>query len=145
VLPNIITDNILNLVVAETRYKVAMKAPKNIALRYFRFAANTGLTAEYLKLIGKRNDDKCWWCREAPTQNREHLFKKCRKWRRQQEKLWKRLGQVGLTKTHALSTIFAEPQATSSILDFLESTSVGKVGEEEAEKAGEREGERNGD
>ena len=114
-----------------------MKAPKNIALRYFRFAANTGLTAKYLKLIGKRNDDKCWWCPEALPQNREHLFKECRKWRRQQEKLWKRLGQVGLTKAHALSTIFAEPQATSSILEFLESTNVGKVGDE-AETAAER-------
>ena len=119
--------------------QVAMKAPKNIALRYFRFAANTGLTAKYLKLIGKRNDDKCWWCPEALPQNREHLFKECRKWRRQQEKLWKRLGQ---SRSHKKARPIDDIRRTSSYLEYLGLSRVDKRGE--SRRGGSGEGRREG-
>jgi len=111
-----------------------MKARKIIAQRHFRFAANKSFTAEYLKATARRESDRCWWCREAPIQNRDHLFKTCRRWRRQHEALWKALKPLGLTKAHALATVFAEPKATPSILEFLESTDVGKYPDEDTER-----------
>jgi len=112
----------------------AMNARKSIAQRYFRLAANKSFTAEYLKATGRRESDRCWWCHEALLQNRDHLFKICRRWRRQQEVLWKALKPLGLTRTHALASIFAEPKATRSILEFLECTDVGKYPDEDAER-----------
>ncbi|TGZ78694.1 RnaseH-domain-containing protein [Ascodesmis nigricans] len=101
----------------------AAKARKKVALQYYRFAADRAVTAVYLKSIGKRDSDECWWC-DGPRQTRDHLFKECRTWRREQEGLWNTLKKEGFMKTHALSTIFAEPRATSVILTFIEETLV---------------------
>ncbi|TGZ79079.1 hypothetical protein EX30DRAFT_373402 [Ascodesmis nigricans] len=91
-----------------------------------------------MKKIKRAENEKCWWC-GAPRQNRGHLFKECSNRRRQQEKLWKNLGEEGLTKTHALSSIFAELRATAAILEFLESTDVVKLYNEEERKRQEEE------
>ena len=39
-----------------------------------------------------------------------------------------------LAQSHALASIFAEPKATRSILEFLECTDIGKYPEEDAER-----------
>ena len=103
-----------------------MRAYKRLASRYFRFAADKAITAEYLERIGRATSAKCWW-RGDLHQDREHLFKVCRHWRRQQEKLWKDLNKIGLSKRHTLSTIFSERRATAAILKFLENSDVGKA------------------
>ncbi|TGZ84073.1 hypothetical protein EX30DRAFT_369375 [Ascodesmis nigricans] len=112
----------------------AAKARKKIALQYYRFAADRAVTATYLKSIGKRESDECWWC-DGPRQTREHLFKECRKWRREQEGLWSALRKDGFTRLHASSTIFTEPRATSAILTFIEETLVGRPKTEEEDRA----------
>ncbi|TGZ81302.1 hypothetical protein EX30DRAFT_340922, partial [Ascodesmis nigricans] len=115
---------------------IAAKARKKVALQYYRFAADRAVTAVYLKSIGKRDSDECWWC-DGPRQTRDHLFKECRTWRREQERLWNTLRKQGLMKTHALSTIFAEPRATQAILKFIEEMLVGRPKSEDEDRAEE--------
>jgi hypothetical protein len=44
------------------------------------------------KRFGQQDDDQCWLCGET-AQTREHLFRHCKKWKKEQQELWKAVGQ----------------------------------------------------
>jgi len=65
---------------------------KSLASRYFQLKCEHASTATYLKRFGQRDDDQCWWCEKA-AETREHLFRHCRKWKSEQQELWKAAGR----------------------------------------------------
>jgi ribonuclease HI len=105
------------------------KASKAVASRYYQLRTGHALIGPYLKKIGKRASDACWWCDRGVKQSREHLLKSCKKWKSQQAILWaevrkktkKRKGQV------QISELFAEEKYSPAVLDFLRSTDVGRT------------------
>jgi len=64
------------------------KASKAVASRFYYLRTGHALIWPYLKKIGKRASDACWWCDRGVKQSREHLFKSCKKWKSQQAILW---------------------------------------------------------
>jgi hypothetical protein len=114
--------------------KNAAKAPKALASRYFQLRLNKAPTAPYLMWTSRRADDKCWWCRKAPKQTREHLLKRCARWKKEQEALWKAIGlatkvgdKEGWKRTSTpVARVLADTRCTEAILGFLANTHVGK-------------------
>jgi len=66
--------------------KVVMKSKKSIAVRFYQFKTGHALMGKYLRRIGKRGDMKCWWCGHE-YQTRDHLYKWCKRWKREQKRL----------------------------------------------------------
>jgi hypothetical protein len=105
------------------------KASKAVSSRYYQLRTGHALIGPYLKKIGKRASDTCWWCDRGVKQSREHLFKSCKKWKSQQAIQWaevrkktkKRKGQV------QISELFVEEKCSPAVLDFLRSTGVGRT------------------
>jgi len=64
-----------------------MGAKKTIAARFYQLKSGHALIAKYLLRIGKRSDMKCWWCGHK-YQTRDHIFKWCKRWKREQKRLW---------------------------------------------------------
>jgi hypothetical protein len=93
---------------------------------------------KYLRRIGKRRDMKCWWCGHE-YQTRDHLFKWCKRWKREQKRLWDdgqegEDGYEGVTKVMKkpkislpMSLVFAEEKCSRALLDFLYHTDVGRI------------------
>jgi len=63
-----------------------MGAKKTIAARFYQLESGHALIAKYLLRIGKRRDMKCCWCGHE-YQTRDHLFKWCKRWKREQKRL----------------------------------------------------------
>jgi len=59
------------------------KASKAVASRVYQLRTGHALIGPYLKKIGKRASDTCWWCDREVMQSRRHLFKSCKKWKSQ--------------------------------------------------------------
>ena len=57
-------------------------APKKYVARYFQLKVGYGAGRTYLARIGRIETPECWWCRE-PVQSVEHLYTRCRSWRRE--------------------------------------------------------------
>ncbi|KAA8895401.1 hypothetical protein FN846DRAFT_911806 [Sphaerosporella brunnea] len=55
----------------------AAKTPQALAWRYYQFRLSKAPTAPYLMWTNGRADDKRWYCRKAPVQTIEHVFKRC--------------------------------------------------------------------
>jgi len=81
---------------------------------------------------------KCWWCGHE-YQTRDHLFKWCKRWKREQKRLWVD-GQEGedgyegvekvLNKPKIvllMSLVFAEDKCSKAPMDFLSCTDVGRI------------------
>jgi hypothetical protein len=71
------------------------------------------------------------------VQTREHLFKNCSRWRKQQKTLWGEVRRdTGRGKNRfKIRDLFADERCTRAILSFLRATKVGRrVGEDEGEK-----------
>jgi len=52
------------------------------------------LIAPFLKEKLKKSDsDQCWWCETGKRQTRDHLFKKCRRWKAEINVLWITIGK----------------------------------------------------
>jgi hypothetical protein len=71
------------------------------------------------------------------VQTREHLFKNCRRWRKQQKTLWGEVRRdTGRGKNRfKIRDLFADMRCTRAILSFLRATKVGrKVGGDEVER-----------
>ena len=128
--------------------KAVMESRKSIAARFYQHKTGHALMEKYLRRIGKRRDMKCWWCGHE-YQMRDHLFKWCKRWKREQKRLWV-AGQEGedgckgiekvmkepkisLPKSH----VFAEEKCSRRLLDFLCHTDVGRISRvvEEAENS----------
>ena len=103
------------------------KASKSVASRFYQLRTGHALVGSYLKKIGKRVSDTCWWCDRRVKQSLASIcFKSCKKWKSQQAILWvdvrkktkKREGQV------QISGLFVEEKCSPAVLDFLRSTGV---------------------
>lgn len=70
-------------------------AAKKYASRYLQLKVGHGAVGTYLARIGAIENPLCWWCRQA-VQSVEHLFTKCRKWRKECRKLLRRLYKEGI-------------------------------------------------
>jgi hypothetical protein len=104
-------------------------AKKSIASRYLQLKVGHALTAVYLERIKKKENQECWWCQHK-RQTRDHLFKWCKKWKRQQDVLWEMLKvkckwKEGRTKV-PMSQVFDTDEAVEPVLEFLANTDVGK-------------------
>ena len=93
--------------------------------------------------IGKLESPQCWWCWE-PVQTVEHLFTKCRRWRKERRKLLRSLYKEGIrwqgwTEKKGLAELFANEKAVGLLVDFLKSTEMGtREGARERELEWER-------
>jgi len=71
------------------------RAEKRTASRYYQLKSGHALTGVYLKSTDNRPDDHCWWCDpdniSGTPQTRDHLFKRCSRWKDQQAQLWARV------------------------------------------------------
>ena len=115
-----------------------MGAKKTIAARFYQLKSGHALLANYLLRIGKRSDMTCWWCQHE-YQTRDHLFKWCKRWKREQEGLWVdrqdgEEGYEGVEKVFKkpkislpMSLVFAEEKCSQALLDFLSCTDVGRI------------------
>jgi hypothetical protein len=65
-------------------------AKKTIVSRYLQLKVGHSLTAIYLEQIKKKESLECCSCQHK-RQMRDHLFKWCKQWKRQQDVLWKKL------------------------------------------------------
>jgi len=76
-----------------------MKSQKSIAARFYQLKTGHALMGKYLMHIEKRRDMKCWWCGHE-YQTRDHLFKWCKRWKREQKQLWvdRQEGEEGVTR-----------------------------------------------
>jgi hypothetical protein len=76
----------------------------------------------------------CWWCcKPGATQTREHLFKVCTTWKKQQKIIWKavRVQTKRGRDRFRIADLFADERCTEAILEFLETTDVGRKAREE--------------
>jgi ribonuclease HI len=103
------------------------RAPKRLAERYHQLRTGHCRTGQYLKWTKNADSAECGWCRYR-TQTREHLFKNCERWKRQQKILWaevRKKTQKGKDRVK-IRDLFADERCTGAILEFLRTTEVGK-------------------
>ncbi len=72
---------------------------------------------------------QCWWC-GGTEQTVEHLYTKCRHWRKERRKLMRTLckegiGGQGWAERKRLAELLANEKAMGPILGFLKATEVG--------------------
>ena len=113
-------------------------APKKYASRYFQLKVGHGAIGIFLAKIGVRETPGCWWCGQR-EQSVEHLYTKCRRWRKQRRKLVRSLSAKsvnlqGWTEKKGLANLVADERALGPLLEFLKTTEV-----RGGEGAGERE------
>lgn len=65
-------------------------------MRYYQLKLGHGATGIFLARIGVIETLECWWCR-AQKQMVIDLYTECRRWRREQRKLSRELGQHGIS------------------------------------------------
>ena len=117
--------------------KVVMEANK-IAARFYQLKSGHAVIAKYLRQIRKRRDMKCWWCGHK-YQTRDNLFKWCKRWKREQKRLWidgqeGGKGYEGVEKvlkkpkiSLPMSLVFAEEKCSQALMDFLSCIDVGRI------------------
>jgi len=102
---------------------------KRLASRFYQLKTGHCLTGEYLHWAKSRPTPQCWWCR-CPKKTRDHLLKRCPRWKEEQKVLWQKVEEETgrgreRWKAHEL---FAEGgQCSQMILDCLSSTDIGKT------------------
>ena len=125
-----------------------MESKKSIAARFYEVKTGHALIGKYLRWIRKRGDMKCWWCGQE-YQTRDHLFKWCKRWKREQKRLWvdRQEGEDGYEGVEKvmkkpkisllMSLVFEEEKCSQALLDFLYYTDVARIGgvAEEAENS----------
>jgi hypothetical protein len=81
---------------------------------------------QYLQWTKNRAIAECWWCLYQ-TQTREHLFKDCPRWKRQQKTHWAKVGKETEWGKVRLKVrdLLADDWCTRAVLDFPNSTDVG--------------------
>jgi len=108
-----------------------MTSVKSLATRFYRLKRGHALVGTYLKRIGHRGDDKCWWCRSGTRQTREQLFCHCSRWKDQQTELGKAVGmamgwKAGRRRHVQISELFSMERCDQAVMDFLAATDIGK-------------------
>ena len=103
--------------------------PKKYASRYYQLKVGHGAVGTYLTRIGVIETPECWWCKEV-LQSVEHLFTKCRRWRKQRRKLVRELEKKGIPwqiqgERKWVASLLGNEKAVAPLLKFLETTDVG--------------------
>jgi len=60
---------------------------KRLTLRFYQLKMGHCLTGEYLHWTKSRSTPQCWWC-QCLKQTRNHLLKRCPRWKKEQKDLW---------------------------------------------------------
>ncbi len=102
---------------------------KKYASRYYQLKVGHGAVGTYLVRIGAIETPQCWWCRE-PVQTVEHLYAKCRIWRRERRKLIRELEKDGVTwqaqaERRWMAGLPANEKAVAPLIRFLKATEIG--------------------
>lgn len=118
-------------------HPVLGQTSKKYTARFFQLKVGHAATGVFLKRIGKIETAECWWCGRA-DQSVEHLYTKCRKWRRERRILKKELKERGIgwqrrPESRWLANLLANEQAVSPLLNYL---MVMDIGGREGEKEG---------
>ena len=103
------------------------------------------MVGTHLVRIGAIETPQCWWCRE-PVQTVEHLYTKCRRWRRELEKdgvTWQAQGQA---EKKWMASLLANEKAIIPLVKSLKTTEIGaREGAREREAEWERKNDRAGE
>lgn len=130
--------------------KVLGHTAKKYASRYLQLKVGHGAVGKYLARIGVIETPQCWWCGQA-EQSVEHLYTRCRRWRKERRKLLRTLYKEGIrwqgwTERKGLALLLANEKAMGPFLDFLRSTEVGaREGARERELEWQRRGDQAGE
>ncbi len=123
-------------------HPVLGQAPKKYAARFFQLKVRHAATGAFLERIGVKETAECWWCRRA-DQSLDHLYTKCRKWRRERRVLKRELKVQGIgwqrrPESRWLANLVASEQAVSPLLNYLMATDIGgREAKGEGEEAAE--------
>jgi len=113
-------------------------ARKSVASRYLQLKSGHAITGTHLLRIGKVQDARCWWC-SSSRQTVEHLLLECRKWRRERATMIRKLSTKNITIRETPDRrnvrILFEHKATVDVLEFIETTEVGKRPVTESDEA----------
>ena len=102
---------------------------------------------------GWTDSDTCWWC-DGGRQSKDHLFKECRRWKKEIEELWSEVGKISGRREDGegpfrsrrgfgfhvrqararpsnttVRELLSNSRYTEAALDFLGKTRVGEVRE----------------
>lgn len=109
---------------------------EEICLTVFQLKVGHGAIGVFLERIGVTETAECWWCKQA-EQSVEHLYTKCRKWRRERKVLKKelkvlRIGWQRRPERRRVANLLADEQAIRPLLKYLMTIAVGgRAGETE--------------
>ena len=104
------------------------KIKKELASRYFQLLSGHAATGEHLTRIGQVNSLHCWWCGTGEKQTRYHLFVKCRRWKLEITRMWKRIRlDCGWGGAPSIRRLFRDEKGVPAVLEFLRDTRVGKM------------------
>lgn len=95
---------------------------KKVYISLFQLKARYSAIDTFLVRIGVIKTPECWWYKET-EQPIEHLYIKCRKWRRQKRKLTqslsvKKINWQDWTDKKGLAKLVADKRALEPILEF---------------------------
>lgn len=104
-------------------------APKKYASRYYQLEVGHGAVGTYLARIGVTETPECWLCKET-VQSVEHVYTRCRKWRKERRKLVRELEKEGVVwqaqgERRWLASLLGNKKAVGPLLRFLKTTGVG--------------------
>ena len=104
-------------------------APKKYASRYYQLKVGHDAVGTFLTRIGVIESPECWWC-GVTEQSVEHLYTKCRRWRKERRKLVRELGKEGVrwqaqAERRWVAELVASEKAVVPLLRFLKATEIG--------------------
>ena len=125
-------------------------APKKYASRYYQLKVGHGAVGTFLARVGVIETPECWWC-GVPEQTVEHLYTRCRKWRKQRRKLVRELEKEGVkwqprVERRWLADLLGDEKAVAPLLKILKTTGIGgREGARERELEWERKNDQKGE
>ena len=73
---------------------VVAGSTKRLASRFYQLKTAHCRTGQYLHWTKSRSTAQCWWCK-GPRQTRDHLLKRCPRWKNRQKTLWEEVWKEG--------------------------------------------------
>lgn len=107
-------------------------ANKAVATRYLQLKSGHAMTGVHLMRTKRVHDARCWWCNDN-RQSVAHLMLKCRKWRRERERMLHALEakkiKISTRRNEQDVLVLFGETAVEAVLRFIECTAVGKRAE----------------
>ena len=105
------------------------KTPKKYTSRYYQLKVGHSAIGTFLARVGAIETPKCWWC-GAREQTVEHLYTRCRKWRKQRSKLVRELEKEGIrwqpqVERRWLADLLGDEKAVVPLIKYLKNTGIG--------------------